>query len=167
MKLTVRFVIVSLFLIVGLDSCDFIRDMFPSGKSDLTFNAVLSSSSKQVDTVLFTGNDINWINGTTGEIVFNDTTIVSKIRYYHFIDCYIGSDSLFRATITIPIMSSVVNNLVLNLSLQDNHFYFEDGYPDWIENNGTIGIRIQNKEKRSAAWDRFISELKKEGRYKE
>ena len=64
-------------------------------------------------------------------------------------------------------MSSVVNNLVLNLSLQDNHFYFEDGYPDWIENNGTIGIRIQNKEKRSAAWDRFISELKKEGRYKE
>ena len=167
MKLTVRFVIVSLFLIVGLDSCDFIRDMFPSGKSDLTFKAILSSGTKQVDSVLFTGNDINWINGTTGEISFNDSTIVSKIRCYHFINCYIGSDSLFRATITIPIMSSVENNLVLNLNLKDNHFYFEDGYPDWIDNNGANGIRIQNKEKRFVGWDRFIRELKKEGRYKE
>jgi hypothetical protein len=51
MKQTVRFVIVSLFLIVGLESCDFIRDMFPSGKSDLTFKAILSSGTKQVDTV--------------------------------------------------------------------------------------------------------------------
>jgi hypothetical protein len=64
-------------------------------------------------------------------------------------------------------MSSVVNDLVLNLNMNDNHFYFENGYPDWIDNNGTNDIRIQNKEKRAAAWDRFISELKKEGRYKE
>jgi hypothetical protein len=141
--------------------------MFPSGKSDLTFKAILSSKTKQADTVLFTGNDIKWINGTTGEISFVDSTIVSKIRSFHLISCYIGSDSLFRATITIPIMSSVVNDLVLNLSMKDNHFYFEEGYPDWNDNNGINDIRIQNKKKRAAAWNRFIVELKKEGRYSE
>jgi hypothetical protein len=64
-------------------------------------------------------------------------------------------------------MSSVVNDLVLNLSMKDNHFYFEEGYPDWNDNNGINDIRIQNKKKRAAAWNRFIVELKKEGRYSE
>jgi len=43
------------------------------------------------DNILFAGNNINWINGTTGEISFNDSTIVSEIRSYYFINCHFES----------------------------------------------------------------------------
>jgi hypothetical protein len=60
-----------------------------------------------------------------------------------------------------------MNNPVLNLEHLDHHCKFKKGYPDRMNNNETNGIRIQNREKRAASWDRFISELKKEGRYNE
>jgi len=60
-----------------------------------------------------------------------------------------------------------MNNPVLNLEHLDHHCKLKEGYPDRMNNNETNGIRIQNREKRAASWDRFISELKKEGRYNE
>jgi len=167
MKMSVKFIILLISIMPLLASCDFIRDIFPNGKSELTFKASLTSNASLSDSALLTGNDIKWVNGTTGEIRFSDTMTIQKIRNFHWIKCYLGTDSLFKATVTIPTMSAIVNDLVMNLNMNNGHFYFEDGYPSYIDNQGTNRIRIQNKEKRAAAWARFIDQLKKEGRYVE
>jgi hypothetical protein len=163
MKMSVKFILVLISIMLLLASCDFIRDIFPNGKSELTFK--LLSKPSLSDSMLLSGNDIKWINGATGEIRFADSMTIQKIRNFHYIKCYLGNDSLFKATITIPTMSAIVNDLVLNLNMNNGHFYFEDGYPSYIDNQGTNNIRNQNKEKRTAAWTRFIDQLKKEERY--
>ena len=165
MKQSVMFfsiVLASLFVFV---SCNLISDL-QSGSS-LTFKASISNKTNLDDTLLFTEKSISYLNGSTGEVSFLDLIIAKKINSFHWLKCYFGSDSLFTATITSDIMSSVVNDLVLNHNLQDGKFYFQDGYPAYIDNLGTNGIRIQNKEKRAVAWSRFIEQLKKEGKYKE
>jgi len=154
-------------ILLLLITCDFIRDLFPGGKSDLTFKATYSLNSNRSDTVLFTGNDIKSLNGTTGEISFVNSTLIPKIKAFHFIKCYLGKDSLFTARVTLPAVSALINDLVLNINLNDGQFYFEDGYPDWIDNQGAKAVRTQNKEKRTPAWNRFMEELKKEGKYVE
>jgi len=164
MKQSVIFSIVLLSIVSILASCDFIRDLFPVSKSELTFKATISKDHPN-DTILFTGNDIKSINGTTGEIRFVNSSMISKIKSYHWIKCYLGDDSLFTATVTLPVVSALINDLVINLNLNDGNFYFGDGYPDWIDNQGASAIRILNKEKRAPSWIRFIGELKSEGRY--
>ena len=165
MKMSVKFILVSLSISSLLASCDFIRDIFPNSKSELTFKASHSSQTTLSDSILFSGNDIQWINGSTGEIHFVDSTTINKIKEYHWIKVYLGADSLFKATVTVPTMSSIVNDLVIDLNMTNGHFYFEDGYPSYIDNLGNNNIRLQNKNKRAAAWARFIETLKKEGRY--
>ncbi|MDP4239075.1 MAG: hypothetical protein Q8904_06335 [Bacteroidota bacterium] len=165
MKQSVKFFLVTVFFLFVLASCDYVREIFSFGKPELTFKASPASETNPNDTILFTGNDIKWINGTTGEICFVNSLTISKIKSYHRIRCYLGTDSLFSATVTLPAVSPIINDLVMNLNLNDGHFYFEDGYPDWIDNLGTNSIRIQNKQKRAAAWNRFIDELKKEDKY--
>jgi len=165
MKMSVKFILVSLSFSSLLASCDFIRDIFPNGKSELTFKASHSSQTTLSDSILFSGNDIQWINGSTGEIHFSDSNTINKIKEYHWIKVYLGADSLFKATVTVPTMSSIVNDLVIDLNMTNGHFYFEDGYPSYIDNPGNNNIRLQNKNKRAAAWARFIETLKKEGRY--
>jgi len=159
------FVIVCILFIIV--KCDFIRDLFPSGKSKLTFKVTYPAKTHPIDSVLFTGNDIQWLNGTSGEIRFINSVTITKIKSFQSVKCFLESDSLFTATITLPAVSPLINDLVLNLSLNDGHFYFEDGFPDWIDNQGANAIRIKNKEKRAPAWDRFVDELKKEGKYVE
>jgi len=167
MKTPVNSMIFTTALLCLAVSCDYVRDMFPNGKSELTFLSTTSLQKNKGDTLLFTGNDIKWINGTTGEIRFVDSTFIPKIKPFFRLKCFLGPDSLFIATVTTPVMSSIVNDLVLNLDIKDGRFYFKDGYPEWINNPGITGIRIQNKAKRAFAWNRFLVELKKEGRYKE
>jgi hypothetical protein len=167
MKMSVKFISVSLTLLCILVSCDFIKDIFPNPKSRLTFKASISNSTNLSDTILFTGGDIICVNGTTGEIRFVDSMTIPKISNYHWIKCFLGTDSLFKATVTAPTMSTIINDLVLELNRDDGHFYFKDGYPSYIDNPGINIIRVQNKEKRAVAWCRFINQLKKEGRYVE
>ena len=155
-------VLASLFVFV---SCNLISEL-QSG-NPLIFKASLSNKTNLNDTILFTGKSIRYFNSTTGEVSFLDSIIAKRINSFHWIKCYLETDSLFTATVTSDIMSSVVNDLVLNHNLRDGKFYFQDGYPAYIDNLGTNGIRIQNKEKRAVAWSRFIEQLKKEGKYKE
>jgi len=112
--------------------------------------------------LLFTWNDIKWIKGTTVEIRFVDSAFIQKINQSPWIKCFPGPVSLFTATVTIPVSSSVVNDLVLNSDMKDGGFYFKDRYPDWLDNPGITAIRIQNKAKKASAWNRFLVELKKE-----
>lgn len=167
MNLPVKFIIVSVTIMSVLVSCDFIRDIFPSNKSELTFKASLSSGINEVDTVLFSGSSIKWLNGTTGEVRFADSLTIPNIFSFHRIKCYLGNDSLFAATMTSDFMSSIVNDLVLNHNLKDGKYYFADGYPPNLSNIETNTVRFLNYQKRANAWKRFIGQLKKEGRFVE
>lgn len=165
MKRPVEFILFTLSILLMMTSCDFTKKHTLHQKSKLTFKAARSSQASRTDTVLFSGNDIKSINGTTGEIRFVDTLTNLKIKSFRNIKCYLGADSLFTATITLPVVSSLINNLVINLNRNNGHYYFKDGYPDWINNPDVNIIRAQNKGKRATAWNRFVEELRKEGKY--
>jgi len=167
MKKSFIFVFIIGCILIVVLRCDFIRDLFPSGKSELTFKVSYPTKNHSIDSVLFTGNDIQWLNGTSGEIRFINSATITKIKSFQSVKCFLESDSLFTATITLPAVSPMINDLVMNLSLNDGHFYFEDGFPDWIDNQRAKAIRIKNNEKRAPSWDRFVAELKKEGKYVE
>jgi len=162
---SLHFLLFSLMLLL-CPGCDLLKELNQDDDAKLFFKVTVNSKTNHVDTILFTGKEIKWFNDSTGEIIFTDTVTTSKIKYVYRIKCYLGTDSLFTATVTSDIMSSIVNDLVLNHNLYDGKYYFEDGYPGWINNLGATTLRVQNKEKRAVAWKRFIEQLKKEGKIK-
>lgn len=167
MKKTVLYLATAISMLFLFVSCDLMSEL-QSGSSRLTFKAaVIGKNTTSNDTVVFSGKNIKWFIGTTSEVVFADSATIFKLDKYRRIKCYLENDSLFSFTITSDVMSSIVNDLVLNHNLYDGKFYFEDGYPGWIDNIGATTLRAQNKEKRATAWAKFIAQLKLEGRYKE
>lgn len=166
MKLSdLKFTIILLTMLFML-SCDIIS-VYNTDNSKLKFKLVSINNPASSDTISFSGKSLNWVNVTTGEVNFSDTTVLKQLAINKNLICYLDSDSLFTARITLPVMSSIYNDLVLNLNYTDNNYYFEDGYPGWVDNLGATTLRAQNKEKRAVAWKRFIDELKIEGKYKE
>jgi len=134
--------------------------------SPITFKGVALSSSSKIETVAFTSYDIKSFNGTTGEICFIDSKTGSNLREYDKLNCYLGEDSIFTVNLTSDVMSSTVNDLVLNLS-SSGSYYFADGYPSSIDNLGATTLRAQNKENRATSWALFVAILKTEQKYNE
>jgi len=152
--------VVSLLL---LSSCATNTDFLTS---PLTFKGVSITSLSNVETEVFTSYDIKSFNGTTGQICFVDEKVGSKLSHYRKLNCYIGTDSIFFVNLTSDVMSSVVNDLVLNSS-SSGSYYFADGYPLVTQNAGSLSVRTQNKTKRANSWALFIAILKTEQKYKE
>ena len=163
MKHTITLLSIVFIVLVSVLSCSQNTD-FTS--SPITFKGVALSSSSKIGTVAFTSYDIKSFNGTTGEICFIDSKTGSKLREYDKLNCYLGEDSLFTVNITSDIMSSTVNDLVLNLNNNDT-YYFADGYPASIDNLGATTLRSQNKAKRTTSWAIFIAVIKTEQKYNE
>lgn len=161
MKHSIKFVSFAFLLSSLFTSCDLLSDL-QSSSSKLTFKV----SVNQKDSVLFTGSAIKYYNDSTHEIVFADTLKIPNELAFSKLKCYLGTDSLFTATMTSDYMSAIVNDLVLYHNLHTGKYYFEDGYPAWIDNLGATTLRAQNKMKRADAWAKFIAQLKLEGRYK-
>lgn len=158
--------LISITFINSLISCDLIADL-GANQSHITFKATaISENDTSNDTIVFTSKEIIWLNETTNEILFKDSFIFDTIIKYRSIICYLDSDSFFSFKPTSNYMSSVWNDLVLNQNLYDGKYYFEDGYPGWIDNLGATTERVQNKIKRAEAWSRFINQLKLERKIK-
>lgn len=126
---------------------------------------VSKTDNKLIDTLLFTAKEIKYFNGRTNELAFTNLANTEKLNSYKTIKCYLNSDSLFTATTVNTSMSYLINDLVLYHNLYDNKYYFNDGYPDFIDNIGATTLRAQNKAKREKAWIKFVAELKKTGKY--
>ncbi|MDD3320652.1 MAG: hypothetical protein PHS59_04325 [Paludibacter sp.] len=166
MKTNLSFFISFVFSFILFNSCDFISDL-QENSSRISFKAkAISDKSGNTDTIVFTSKEIKCYNDSTHEIIFNDSVPLKTISKYGRITCYLDADSLFTATQTSDIMSFIVNDLVLNHNLYDGKYYFDDGYPGWIDNVGATTLRAQNKAKRADAWAKFIAQLKLEGKYK-
>jgi len=161
MKLFIKINSIALVLACIFASCDLLNEL-QSSSSKLTFRTTIH----QKDTVLFTGTAIKSYNDSTHEVIFVDSMTIPNVFPFHKLTCYLGTDSLFTAAMTSDVMSSIVNDLVLNHNLYNGKYYFEDGYPAWIDILGATTLRAQNKLKRADAWAKFIAQLKLEGRYK-
>jgi hypothetical protein len=157
------FITTALSMLLFVVSCTEKADIT---NSPIIFKGVPASSSSMTKTVAFTSNDIKWLNGTTGEINFIDSKTNAKLCEYYKLDCYLGEDSLFTVKVTSDIMSSIVNDLVLNLNSNNGNYYFADGYPAHLNDPDATILRAQNKQKRADAWALFIAILKTEKKYK-
>lgn len=164
MKQTFKFSPIVLLFTFLFMSCNLLTELQNSA-SKLTFKVTTLNKTNSEDSVVFSGKNMKSYNNTTGEVIFIDSTTISKVTKYRKFSCYLGADSLFAFSYATDYMSAMINDLVLYENLSQTKYYFNDGYPYSI--NDTNPIRIQNKEKRAAAWARFITQLKLEGRYKE
>ena len=166
MKWYKAFSVMTVVIVFIFTSCELIPNE-QNSSSKLVFKVTATNKTNLSDTVLFTGQEIKMYNNTTGEITFTDSLLPRKLKSYHWLKCYLGNDSLFNATLTSDIMSSIVNDLVLNHNLQDGKYYFADGYPKFISSIETNTLRLLNFQKREKAWNRFINQLKLDGHYKD
>ncbi len=137
-------------------------DPIQSGDAVLYLKVARTSASGG-DSTAYVSNDFVWYNATTKELKFVNPPSLLKFQSYRQVKFYLGTDSLFTTKITTDAMSSIVNDLVLHFKT-DGKFYLEDGYP---VNIGDATLRAQNKDKRAAAWSRFIIQMKKDKHYAE
>lgn len=131
--------------------------------SDSVLYLKVTSTLSGKDSTAYVSNDLVWYNATTKELKFVIPPKFQKFQSYSQMKFYLGSDSLFTATIVTDVASFIVDDLVLYMKT-DGKFYLEDGYP---LNLGDATLRAQNKEKRAVAWSKFIIQMKKDKHYAE
>ena len=131
--------------------------------SDSVLYLKVTSTLSGKDSTAYVSNDFVWYNATTKELKFTNPPTLQKFQSYRQVKFYLGSDSLFTAKIVTDAVSAIVNDLVLYMKT-DGKFYLEDGYP---LNLGDATLRTQNKDKRAAAWSKFIIQMKKDKHYAE
>ncbi|HLP04351.1 MAG TPA: hypothetical protein VK152_02875 [Paludibacter sp.] len=144
-------------------SCDLLYEL-QADSTKINFKSQPRTTLDQGDTLLFTGRLIQSYNDSTGEVIFTDSLAVKNMHRYHTVTCFIDSDSLFTFTLTTSTMSSIVDDLVLDYDFHDHKYYFRDGYPGHIQNPEDVNKRNENKLKRANAWNRFVKQLRTEGR---
>ena len=149
---------------------------------------VTSSSTKSADgePVVFTGKNILWFNETTKELRFNDNfSMKDGFWGYRSLKFYIDGEYLFSSMIFTSLNSQVFNSLAFYYNMMENKYFLLDGYPainngdvlisGWLAINGSSvpatnetiqQIRDENRQQIESEWNKFINQLKKEGRYK-
>lgn len=131
--------------------------------SDTVLYLKVRSTLSGNDSTAYVSNNFVWYNATTKELKFVNPPTLQKLQSYRQVKFYVGNDSLFTAKIVTDVASFIVDDLVLYMKT-DGKFYLEDGYP---LNLGDATLRAQNKEKRAAAWSKFIIQMKKDKHYAE
>jgi len=131
--------------------------------SDTVLYLKVRSTLSGNDSTAYVSNNFVWYNATTKELKFVNPPTLQKLQSYRQVKFYVGNDSLFTAKIVTDAVSAIVDDLVLYMKT-DGKLYLEDGYP---LNLGDATLRAQNKEKRAAAWSKFIIQMKKDKHYAE
>jgi len=121
--------------------------------------------------IVFTGNDILWFNETTKEIRFKDNSLYKSAAFsYPSIEFYIDDEYLFSSMTYVNSLSSqTFNRLVFYYDILGNKYYLADGYPEvsvLLDPQEAQVLRDENMQKISSEWNKFIIQLKTEGRYK-
>jgi hypothetical protein len=167
MKLVAIF-IATMFVFCGCNKTDssqlLLKSEIKAVTSHNTESKVICESLKESQ-LLFTGNDIAWFNPNSREIKFtNIQPGPFSIPMYAQIDMKIKDETLF--TIVAHIINSVsraYDDLVLFYDLETSKYYLYDNYPNYWSPESTQ----KNIEKRDSGWNKFLVQLKKEGRLKE
>lgn len=133
-----------------------------------------SGSDTNVEQVIFTGDDIQWFNASTKEIRFKNNIsqkVIIEGVISRSIRFYIDEEYLFSSMIYVSDLNSqIYDSFVFYYSQIENRFYLKDGYPDVsvLQNSAEHqDKRNENMAKIKAEWDKFINQLKLEGKYQE
>jgi hypothetical protein len=125
--------------------------------------------------VVFTGDDILWFNETTKELCFknnfsNSPANNSALYATRAVKFYINDEYLFSSMIYVSDFSSqTFNSLVFYYNVTENRYFLRDGYPDAAvlpNPQKAQELRDENRRKIAPEWNRFIEQMKREGRYK-
>ena len=115
------------------------------------------------NTLIFTGEDVLWFDESTEEIRFREGSALKNFQEnwakYHYATFCLENEVLFTVFITKSFRSYVYDDLTL-IDKGGYKYYLSDGYP-----NSSYGSLLK-KKKRAEAWEKFIDQLKAEGRYK-
>lgn len=152
-----QFLIITVTIfILTITGCKPIDKLHDSSK--LYCKASNNFDKKITDKVIFTQDDIVWLNISTKELKLKSSLNLEELQNYNKFIFYLDNDSLFTATRALDIMSSIVDDLVMHFS--NNAVYLENGYPNWIVDEQ----RTKNMKKREKNWQLFIQKLKNEGK---
>lgn len=145
-----------------------------------------TSSNGQTEDNAFTGNDIEWFNGTTRELQFkNNMKALEKINQAKKLLFYIGDQYLFEGARCVngQQWSYAIYDLSLNtwIDYDDSkevngeeitviksiRFFLDDSYPAYEKQFSEEGNQQveSNREKRAGEWQLFLNQLKKEGKF--
>ena len=117
--------------------------------------------------VVFTGNDILWFNEVTKEMRFKDNlamkSVLSNVQALKF---YLRDEYLFPSIIVNSLSSQIINSLVFYYNILENKYFLLDGYPPGTFPSSAEDVRDINTQNMASDWNKFIDQLKKEGKYK-
>jgi len=166
------------FLFLSISSCTKDENI----DSVLNIKAVNFQTNLRTDTTLLNGVNIEWYNASTSEIKFKDTPNGNYFSSVHgglvaIIFC-LDEVELFKLDAISSVSSVSLSHPVLIKETTDV-YYIGRGYPnweywkedfwkdtswdkaaDWVKN------REQNWKAIEAGWNKFIEQLKKEGKYR-
>jgi hypothetical protein len=136
----------------------------------------VATKSEALETVVFTGDDIQWFNETTRELCFKNNFSSNPannplLYATPAIRFYMNDEYLFSSMIYVSdISSKSYNKLVFYYNILENKYYLADGYPADVSvfqyPQKAQEERDENRRRITNEWNKFIEQLKKEGRYK-
>ncbi|MDE6292013.1 MAG: hypothetical protein K2M16_10820 [Muribaculaceae bacterium] len=126
-------------------------------------------SSTDVETILFSEEDIVSFNVITREIKFKDMEepIYLRLEPFHEIEFHLGDQTLFTVSSFVGLWDSrVFDNIVLCYGNQesitlDGRYYLYDCYP--LQLADTEAVKA-NREKNKTQWETFIRYLDSKGK---
>ena len=115
---------------------------------------------------MFADGNIEWFNPTTREIRFRDLEPAKAFVPYREIVFRLDDETLFAAaTIVSDVNSQIYYDLVLYLSDPvEPRCYLNDAYPLWAADSDEARA---NAEARAEGWNKFIEQLRQDGRLQE
>lgn len=156
------FLLSTLVLILGLQSCSDKNETSNTNEQTITVRSTKAHNNSQV---VFSSDDIKSFNETTGELMFNKNLSPAEIVENIELGFYLHDKLLFDASsFASDQMSQIINNMVLYLDISNGKFYIRDGYPsvDVLGNNKEIAIktREENFKKIETQWTHFLKVFK-------
>lgn len=163
----ITFLIAALFAFCSCDDTDAFLKQQPSKIMAVTYSEVKNETidaSYIEQTTIFTGNDIDWFNPETREIKFSNIEPDSHPLPIHGkVDIKMEGETLFTIVAYVNAFVSIAyDDLILFHDIQSGKYYLYDNYPDYWAPE----LTQQNVEKRAAGWNKFLKQLKQEGRLK-
>ena len=161
----------------------YFKTIVPKEELELRSSDPESSVSDSSEIVLlFTGIEVEWFNGTTRELSLkaNRSYQPPPVVVANIIFC-LNEEILFELPTVIDLMSYWFDYPVLEYDFENKKLHICKGYPDWdyqtdpelcqknIEISGHCWMEDRDKNWKAIepGWNKFIKQLKKEGRYRE
>ena len=120
--------------------------------------------------VLFTEDDIEWLDLKTREFKFRETDVplYKKLGHFQKFEIRLGDEVLFQVSSVVRLIDSAIyDDLILCYGNQEDTstsgYYFYDCYPLQFLNTERVQA---NKKKNEAQWDAFVKYLDSKGKIK-